>query len=71
MNVGVSVKNQMIGVLAKIIICGILVHVIASVVKLMNIQIVKHIIDKLVLECEDEMLNTTGTPRDDKEKTCK
>ena len=39
MNVGVSVKNQMIGVLVKMILCGILVRVIVSVirhVKLMN-----------------------------------
>ena len=31
MNVGVSVKNNMIGVLVKIIICGILVRLFASV----------------------------------------
>ena len=44
MNVGVSEKNQMIGVLAKMITCGILVHKIASKirhVKLTNIQILK------------------------------
>ena len=30
MNVGANVKNQMIGVLAEMIICGILVRVIES-----------------------------------------
>ena len=42
MNVGVGVKNYLIGVLVKMVICGILVRVIASVikhVKLMNIYI--------------------------------
>ena len=40
MNDGASVKNQMFGVLTKSFICGILVRVIASVLKhakLMNI----------------------------------
>ena len=40
MNVGVSVKNLMIGVLVQRVICGILACVVASVikqVKLMNI----------------------------------
>ena len=44
MNVGVSVKNEMIGILAKIIISRILVHVITSVirhVKLINIKTLK------------------------------
>ena len=39
-NVGVSVNNQMIGVLVKVIICGIPARVIVNVirhVKLMNI----------------------------------
>ena len=43
-NLGGSVNNQRIGVLAKMIIFGILVHVIASVikhVKLTNIYILK------------------------------
>ena len=31
MNIGVSVKSQMIGVLVKMIICGILAHVILTV----------------------------------------
>ena len=42
MNVGVSVKNEMIGILAKM--CRILVHVITSVirhVKLINIKTLK------------------------------
>ena len=33
MNFFVSVKNYMIGFLAKIIICGILVHVTASAIR--------------------------------------
>ena len=33
MNIGVNVKNSMIGVLLKIIICGILVRVIVSVIR--------------------------------------
>ena len=44
MNIGVSVKKQMIGVLVKMIIYGILVRAIASVikhVKLTNTQISK------------------------------
>ena len=43
-NFGVSVKNQMIGVLAKMIIYGILARVTVNVirhVKLMNIQILE------------------------------
>ena len=64
-NVGVSVKNQMIGVLSKII-CQILVYVIVSVlkrVKLTTTQILKivhtkNVIGKLALECEDEISNT-------------
>ena len=32
-NVGVSVKNDMIGVLAKMIVCEILVHVIVSAIR--------------------------------------
>ena len=43
-NVGVSLKNYMIGVLVKRLMCGILVRVIASVirhVKLTNIWILK------------------------------
>ena len=39
MNVGVSVKNLMIGVLAEMIICGILVSVIVSVLKHENVFI--------------------------------
>ena len=30
----------------------------------------KHLIDKLVLECEDEILDTTETSLDDKKETC-
>ena len=31
----------------------------------------KHLIGKLVLECEDEILNTTEIPLEDKKITCK
>ena len=44
MNVGISVKNQMIEVLVKMIICGILARLIVNViqhVKLVNIEILK------------------------------
>ena len=79
MNVGVGVKNYLIGVLVKMVICGILVRVIASVikhVKLMNIYIWKivhagkRLIGKLLLEREDEILSRTKT-FDDKKGTCK
>ena len=42
MKVDMSVKNQMFGILAKVIVCGILVHVIVLVIKhikSMNIEI--------------------------------
>ena len=75
MNVSVTVKIQMIGLIAKMIVFGILVHLIARVIrreKLTDIQILnidyakKHLIGKLVLECEDEILNTTETSLEDK-----
>ena len=78
MNVRVRVKNQMIGVFTKEIICGILVRAIVTVikhVKLMNIQILKvvyakkRLISKLVLQFEDEMLNTAESHTDDKKVT--
>ena len=41
-NVGVSIKSLMVGVLSMMIICGILVHVsVMSHVKLTNIYILK------------------------------
>ena len=78
MNVGLSVKNQMIWVLAKRIICGIPVCMAASVtrhVKLMNLcskncSCKKRLIGNLVLACQDETLNTTETSLDDKNPTC-
>ena len=51
MNKGVSVKNQVTGILAKMTVCEILVHVIVSVirhVKLTNIQILKIFPAKIV-----------------------
>ena len=80
MNVGVSVKNWMLGALPKMIIRGILVHIIASVVshvKLVNIYILKiahvkkRLIGKLVIEYKNEILITTDTALDDKKVTCK
>ena len=67
MKVGVFVKNQMIGLLGKMIISGFLVHLIASVIrhlKLTNIQILKIVHVKnvyFVLEFEDEIVNTAET----------
>ena len=60
----------MIRVLVKRVLCGILVFVIVFViwhVKLMNIldtkncSFEKRLIGKLLLKCEDEMLNTSET----------
>ena len=59
----------MIGVPVKKVICGILAYAIESVikhVKLMTIWILKlslrkRLVDKLALECEDEILHTTET----------
>ena len=60
----------------KVIICEILVHVTVSVIRhvnLTNIKILKFncsceklLIGKFVIECEDEVLNTTETSNDDK-----
>ena len=76
MNVGVTAENQMIGVLVKEIICGILVHVVVSGIKHVNkyfkyldiktCPCEKRQIGKLVLECQDEVLNATV----DKKVTC-
>ena len=85
-NVNVKVFNLMmnvivgvIGVLVKIIICGIPIHVTASVirhVKLTNIETLKNVcvkkslFGKLLLACEGEIWNTTETSFDDKKVTC-
>ena len=58
-----TVKNEMIEVLVKMIIYGILVHVIVNVITLMYLHIKncaynKLFFGKLVLACEDEILNT-------------
>ena len=79
MNVGVSVKNQMIGVFIKMITCEILAHVIVNVqrhVQLTNIYILKIVRAKnvfriLVLACDDEILNTTKTSLNNKKGTQK
>ena len=76
MNVSVSVKNLITRVLVKRVIFGILVHVIWSVikhVKLINIKnysCEKRLAGKLVLECQDEILNTTETILYDKKVAC-
>ena len=41
MNVGVSVKNYMIGVLVKMTICGILAHVTVNAIKHVKLMSVK------------------------------
>ena len=77
-NVSVSVKSQIIGALVRMLICGILERVIVSNishVKLTNDQILKRIcvsllFVKLVLACEDEILNITAASFDDKKVTC-
>ena len=77
MNVWLSVKNQTIGALVKLIICGILARVIASVIEHANETYVdtkncsceKHLFVKLVSPCEGEILNTTETSSDDKKVT--
>lgn len=78
--VDVNVKNQSIGALVKVILCGTLVHLIVNVikhVKLMHIQILKfahvkiRLFDKLLLTCEDDILNTTETSIVEKKVTFK
>ena len=71
MNIVVSVNNQMIGILFKMIIFGILVPAIVSVIspsKLTNVQTLEiaHLFGKLVLICEGEILGTSETTLDDK-----
>ena len=69
----------MIGILVKIIICRILARVILNLKLYKTYKIDeclntkycscgKRIIGKLVLECEDEILNTNGTLINDKKK---
>ena len=68
----------MIRVLVKRIICGILVHVILSIIKHVKIgeyldvkgsSCEKWLIRKLVLQYENEILNATETSLDDKTVT--
>ena len=68
-NVNVNVKKQLIRVLVKQVTCGILVHVIVNVIKL--VKLVSNLIDikncackdcvivKLILTCDDEILDRT------------
>ena len=69
----------MIAVLLKMILCGILAHVIVKLikhVKFMNILDIKNwscekrLIDNISLACEHEILNTTGASLDDKKVNC-
>ena len=63
----------MIGVLLKMIICGILVCVIVNIDEYWHIKnrsCEKILFGKLVLACENEILNTTETSLDDKKVTC-
>ena len=61
----------------KLIICGILARVIASVIEHANKTYVdtkncsceKHLFVKLVSPCEGKILNTTETSSDDKKVT--
>ena len=63
-NVNVNVQNQLIGVLVKQVKCGILVHMIQSMIKrvklveylkVKNSACKEQVIDSLVLACEDEI----------------
>ena len=64
-NIGVSVRNQMIGVLAKRVMCGIIVsvtdcelmqrHKIYEYLDTKNCSCEKRLIGKVVLACEDEV----------------
>ena len=73
-NVGVSVENEMIEVLEKMIVCEILVNRIFSCkinkyLNMKNCSCKKRLIVKLVLEYEDEILNATKTSLDDTKET--
>ena len=63
MNVCVIVKTEMIWVFVKMVICGILVYVIVRVTRrvkyidIKNCSWEKHPFGKLVLACEDKILN--------------
>ena len=78
--VSVSVKNQTLGVLEKMVTCGILVHVIASLTRhlkideylnIKNCSCEKTLFGKLVLACKDETLNKTEAWLNDTKVTCK
>ena len=78
MNVGVIVKK--IGVLVNRVKCEVLVRVIVNVIKhektckyleIKNCSCEKRLIGKLILECEDEILNATETSLDEKKETRK
>ena len=68
----------MIGVLAKMIICGTLVRVLVNVmmhIKLTNIYILKLLCEKclfgkLILAYANKILNTVETTLVDKKETC-
>ena len=62
MSVGVSVKNQMIVGLVKMIICGILVHLI-KINKYLDIKNCSYekLLGKLVLAYEGDILSKTAS----------
>ena len=73
--VAVSVKNQMIGVFVKMIVCGILKRVIVNVIRhvqLMNSYILKIAYGKKLhwnITTEDQISNVTKTSFNDKTLT--
>ena len=76
MNASVSVNNLITGVLVKRVIFVTLVHVIwspikhAKLINIKNYTCEKRPIGKLVLECQDEILNTTETILNGKRVAC-
>ena len=74
MNIRVNAKNLIISVLVKMVICEILAHVIACVIRHVKWTSVcsceKRLYVKLVLAYEDEILNTIETSLDYEKVTC-
>ena len=76
MNASVSVNNLITGVLVKRVIFVTLVHVIwspikhAKLINIKNYTCEKRPTGKLVLECQDEILNTTETILNGKRVAC-
>ena len=73
MNIGVRENNKMIGVLLKMIMRGIRDNKGYKIDEYLDIKIYlceKHLLSKLVLACEDEIVSTTETSLVDKKVTC-